>query len=670
MDNKVQAQNLGNGMLMLRFDDAAQPVFVEKKGKPYVLYGEKNDYPQYLLYLYNNSAKHSAIINGKVDYIVGKGWGLGVDDVDAPENASANAFIKQCNESGESLKTVTEKAALDMEIFNGAYLQVVRSKTGDIAGIYHLDYSTVRSNADNTKFFVSSCWVKYKPDGSYTTNNNPDDIEEFDAYDPNSTSGTQVLYLKKYHPGIDIYTLPGYRGSITWIEVDIEIGNYHLNNVKGGFFVNKLINFNNGVPAPEDKRTIEKMFEQKFGGVRGRKYMLAYNSNKDNAATVEDLNVAESDKLFDQLNKTTQQEIFTGHRVTSPMLFGVKTEGQLGGRSEMRDAYEAFQNTYVNARQQYLEEVINMVAEKKGITTPLVIQRTEPISFEFSESTQAQNMSKDEIREKMGLPPEQVQEATAAQKVIDAINSLSPLVANKVLDNLTSDELRGLVNLPPAAPGSLPQPSVTFSAQDDERDAGIFSEFGTPRSENNIIKSRKVLFTSDYVERMDFADTVLQLTTVQRGIVDILNRDPLTTQQILAEALGVDVQIINNAIRAMVAAGALKVTEKKVRGEVVVERKPVKEARKIIEEKQPVTRAIEVKYSYEGPKDDKNRAFCKKLLDLDRLYTRKEIELISTRLGYSVWMRRGGWYTVPGTNVHRPYCRHSWVSNVVVKNVA
>lgn len=663
----MNSVSLGNGMITMHFEDAAQPVFLEKKGKDYVYYGEKNDYPDYLLYLFNNSAKHSAIVNGKVDYVCGKGWGYEKTE-GAEDDVKADAFIISANKDGEDLNEVSMKAELDIEIFNGAYLQITWNKLKQIADIYHVDYTQVRSNKDNSEFYVSDEWVKYNPDGSYKTNNNPK-FERFPAFDPKNPKGTQILYVKKYHPGIDIYTLPTYRGSITWIEVDIEIGNYHLNNVKGGFFANKLINFNNGKPSEEEQAKIEKLVASKFSGVRGRKWMLSFNADATKAATVEDMNVAESDKLFDQLNKTTQQEVFAGHRITSPMLFGIKTEGQLGGRTEIREAFELFQNTYVNGRQQWLEKVFNMLAGYAGVKVPLTIQRTEPIASEFSEATQAQAMTQDEIREKMGMPAVEKKENDQAQATINAINSLSPLVANKVLESMTPDEIRALAGLPPAIPGSIPTPaqSSQFSAADDEMDAEAFAEFGTERKGLDPVSKKKVMFIDDQQEELHFAAEVDELTKIQADVLDLLTKDPLTTSEVIAKAIKSDVDYVNKVIRTLEDDGLIKVTEKKKQGETILERKPVKEAKKLLTENKPATKSVQIMYSYEGPQDSRNRPFCAKMLELDRLYTRKDIEAISNRLGYSVWARRGGWYTLPGTNEHRPFCRHSWFSNVVVK---
>ena len=61
------------------------PVFEERRGELFVNYGIENDYPYYLLNLYQRSTKHNAIVNGKVGFIIGKGWTC--------ENDNAAAFL-------------------------------------------------------------------------------------------------------------------------------------------------------------------------------------------------------------------------------------------------------------------------------------------------------------------------------------------------------------------------------------------------------------------------------------------------------------------------------------------------------------------------------------------------------------------------------------------------
>ena len=49
-----------------------------------------------------------------------------------------------------------------------------------------------------------------------------------------------------------------------------------------------------------------------------------------------------------------------------------------------------------------------------------------------------------------------------------------------------------------------------------------------------------------------------------------------------------------------------------------------------------------------------SRKFCRQMIRLNRLYTKKEIDTISARAGLDVWLYRGGWYK------NYPWCRHYW----------
>jgi hypothetical protein len=96
-----------NDLVILNFQEARQPEYREKRGKGYIEFGEKNDYPSYLLSLYNKSAKHNAIVKGKVNYIIGNGWKT--DEVDP----IAEQFIAQ----GRCLLTLKSLEVLTLKLF-------------------------------------------------------------------------------------------------------------------------------------------------------------------------------------------------------------------------------------------------------------------------------------------------------------------------------------------------------------------------------------------------------------------------------------------------------------------------------------------------------------------------------------------------------------------------
>ena len=131
---------------VLTFAEARQPEFKEKKGIDggYIKYGENNDYPEYIVDLYNKSSKHSAIIKSKVHYITGNGWSGEPD---------AQMFIDKVNRV-ESLNDLTRKVSLDVEIFGGAYLEVIWDLSGNLAELWHCDYTKIRTNNVKVRMFV------------------------------------------------------------------------------------------------------------------------------------------------------------------------------------------------------------------------------------------------------------------------------------------------------------------------------------------------------------------------------------------------------------------------------------------------------------------------------------------------------------------------------------
>jgi hypothetical protein len=664
---------------LFKFDQVPLPVYKEVKGKEYVYYGEKNDYPNYLLRIYNNSAKNNAIITGKVDYICGNGWTVKAED--EMQKAKAFGLIDRINTKEESLNELTKKLVTDLSIFGGYYLQVIWTKgTGEIAELYHVDYYKVRTNLDNSEFYVSDNWIK-------NDNVNPrPDFETYPAFDPNNTTGTQILYFKEYRAGANTYSLPDYRGAISYIELDISIGEYHLNTINNGMFSSKLINLNGGKVSQEEEDRIERQFKDKFSGSKNAgKFMLAFNDSKENEPSIVDLSGTELDKHFDLLNKTVQQEIFTGHKVTSPMLFGVKTEGQLGGRAELREASELFQNTYVNAKQQSLEEVVNYLLKFNDIIAELEIKKTEPIAFQFSEQIISTNMTQDEIREKLGLAPIEKKESQGSQDIINSLNSLSPLIATKVVESMDINELRSLIGLPTkveiVTPENIGQePAAAFSdhlhleCSISEHDADILKKFegkGVSKDKFKVIESSKMHFSSmeDFIKQDLFAE--YQLNDVQKKIINQIKRNDAVTIPQIAKAVGIDEASVISRINTLIDD---QVLVEKISREGLITRNVTRTGEAAIKRLEPVT-SFKVLYSYEERPNvpaakSGSRPLCEKLYGSGLFFTREEIQNISNQLGYSVFQLCGGWYTNPNTGRRTPFCRHEWKRNVVVEKTS
>jgi hypothetical protein len=645
-----------DNFLILNFAEARQPEYKERKGMGYMEFGEMNDYPNYLLDLYNKSAKHNAIIRGKVNYINGNGWKAGEGD------AIAESFIANPNPV-ESLFEISRKVETDIEIFGGSYVEVIWSQVGgQMSAIYHIDYTRVRTNEDNTQFWVKKDWKDRK-----------ENFEVYPAFNTNVRQGKQILYLKEYRPGLKAYALPGYMGALNYIESDIEVSKHVLGNAQTGFSASKMITLTNGDPSPEEKRNIERRFSDRFTGADGKKFILSFVNDASRKPIVDDLGASDLTKEdFGRVDSIIQQNIFAGHQITTPTLFGIQEPGQLGTRSQMRDAYEIFKNTYINDKQQYVEQVFTKLARIKGAVSDLNIIPVEPISYELSEAAILTVAPKEWILEKAGIDlskyqPEQTTEIQAGN-VNDSIKNLTgrqyqqvlriirQFGQGKITKEIAQTMLRSGYGLSDGEIDTMLGVNEEFSqAFSMDETIQIFSEYGVSRSEYNILEAKPLTFADVYDE-------------IDKQILTIIKAQPLTPPVDIAAALKISVDSVNERISKMIGRDIIKYNPNNGKRELT---KPLNE---LIDE--PVKTRFEVKYSYEWrndiPQNQRNtadhpsRPFCARLMEIDKLWDRKEIETLTLRLGYSVFDRRGGWWTTP-SGKHSPSCRHIWMRNIVVK---
>ncbi len=672
-----------DNLVILNFAEARQPEYREKKGSGYIEFGERNDYPSYLLSLYNKSAKHNAIVRGKVNYIIGNGWATKEAD------PAADAFIKKVNSFNESLNDLTRKVDIDIEVFGGAYMEVIWSEFGgQLTDINHIDYTKIRSNKDNTSFWYKQDWADRK-----------EKEQVLPAFSTTVRQGKQILYIKEYRPGLQTYSLPGYMGALNFIESDIEVSKHVLGNAQTGFSASKLITLPNGEPTPDEKRNIEKRFENRFTGSDGKKFILSFVQNADRKPIVEDLGASDLTKEdFSRVDTMIQQNIFAGHQITTPSLFGISEPGKLGSRSEMRDGYEIFKNTYVNDKQQFLEGIFNMLARLKGATQDIFIQPVEPISFEFSEQTIAQFAPKEWILEKMGIDaskylpvPDTV--APQEQSVNEHLKGLKGrewqnmqrIIREFTKGKITRDQAAAMLKSGYALSDDevntwlgSDEETAAFKKQmfSDDEVIAIFAEFGESATNYSTLKKKTVKFQS--VDAMDDFEGLMMefkeviLNDLEKSVIDLITKDKRITAEILAQVTNTELPVINEVLGKLEADGILKA---RTVGDVI-ERSPSKPLSKLAPGEKAKTTNFKVMYGYEWksqiPSNERNtpdhpsRPFCAKLMSLDKLYSRSDIEQITARLGYSVFDRRGGWWTMPDGE-HSPSCRHTWMSNIVIK---
>lgn len=400
---KYTMDKRGTKVITVELQQVKLPVFDEKiySGKPYVRYGEGNRFPEFLEMLANKSALHNAIITSKVGYAYGKG----LDASDIANDTLVEQFINHPNGS-ESLNDIYRKCIYDYILYGAFALNPIWSDDGtEIAQLYHCGIDKLRSGFKNMhgiveKYYYSDSWLK---NGSMS-------YIEVPAFSTSERNGSQILYVRDYRPSCSYYSLPDYVGALNSIATDCEVTNFHLSNIKNGMSPSKSITFVEGQPSEEEELAIRKQIGELYtGSDNGGKFMLSFVNDPDHAPKIETLGGDDLDEQFLQLESSVLQQILSGHRVTSPLLVGIRdTGGGLGNNTdELVSAYNLFNNTVIKPIQKRVVDTLNMLLKfvhkyNGGLLKPT---SNAPVEFTFSENTLLQIMTVDEMRAKIGLEP-------------------------------------------------------------------------------------------------------------------------------------------------------------------------------------------------------------------------------------------------------------------------
>lgn len=416
-----------DNLIVVNLSQIELPVMTEVRNNvDWVKFGENNDWPLKLQDYANRSALHNAIISGKVDHICGEGL-----TYEKNKDKKTDNFLMYANPN-ETMDEVFRKLVYDYVLYGGYALNVIWSKDRkSIAEVYHIDFAKIRSGKKNekemvTEYYYSKDWKNYRK-----SENTPIVIPAFDV---KSKEASQLIYYFDYRPGLDYYPLPSYVGAMSYIEIDVEISNFHLAHIKNGMSPNVMISFVNGIPTEEERKKIEKQIKEKYGTTdNAGKFILTFSDDSTRVPQVTTLTPSQLDKQFLQLQDTVLQNILSGHKVTSPMLVGIKEAGQLGGNNEILTSWELYFNNVITPMQQAVLKTMNKIGAING-TQELDINNKQPIKNSWSEGVLANILTRNELREVAGYEPieepvipEVTTEQMFAPKFIDINSDLSTL---------------------------------------------------------------------------------------------------------------------------------------------------------------------------------------------------------------------------------------------------
>lgn len=599
---------ISDNQFLLNFSAYTEtPQFIPNKRKDYVEYGPKNDYPQYLDKLFYESANHGSVVRSKVDFICGQGWKVNTQITTTEQQVLLKKRIGKVNSFYESLDDLTKYLVNDWKRYGWFAIQIIETLSGE-KYLYHIPVWKLRYHKDGQSIAYCDDWSVRKPEEH-------ESFQIFPFYSKHKKQENSIYIHKDMCEG-NFYPYPEYQAAINWIDADRNIGRFTSNSIENGFHGGYLINFVNGVPSVDEMEDIEARVKEKLSGPDGERIMINFSDGSDRKAEVVPLTPPDLHSVFIALRDTVQSQIFTAHRV-DPVLMGVKTEGQLGGRTEVIEKTEWLTNTYVRPNQKVLEDVFNFLYN----TDALKIELLKPIGREMSEGLMEKYLTPDEVRAFYGYEPTAQKEAMAACCFNETFSIPEDMgVPVEMVEVLFAEEVK------------------------------IIDEEGQFRADIN----------EDRV-RQNFAE----FTDLQKSILAIYKDNPDILLGEVADALDKELKVVENAVKQMQEKGAVEITED---GRVKIKREKTIE-RELEEE-------ITVMYRYvkradAPPLKTESRDFCKTMetFTRSRLLTRDEIDRLNNQTNdpkvRDVWTHRGGWYTNPTTKRSVPFCRHIWESVVV-----
>jgi len=345
------------------------PEVVELKNKDWVQYGVDNNYFNYIIDVNNNSTTCRAITIGISNMIYGKGLAAHDADKRPEQYAQMMSLFKK----SDLRKFINDYKVLGMAAFQLVY------QDGKVKEVHHFPMETLRAEKCNDEgeiegWYYSNHWDNLKP---------TEKPERIPAFGFGKANGVEMYVLKPYEAGKYYYSSPDWSSAMPYAVLEDEIGDYLINDCINGFSGTKVVNFNNGVPDPEKMQSIKSDVLGKLTGSRGEKVIVAFNNNSESKTTIDDIPLNDAPQHYQYLADECFRKLIVGHRVTSPMLLGIRegNDGLGNNAEEIKNATQLFDNIVIQCFQDQVIECIDAILSVNSIALDLYFKTLKPLDF-------------------------------------------------------------------------------------------------------------------------------------------------------------------------------------------------------------------------------------------------------------------------------------------------
>jgi capsid portal protein len=359
--------------------------------------------------LYYTSPLHSSIIDFKTNAIIGGGYELKVDEnATAVDKVEVYSIERRLNLK-KSLHTITK----DVLLHNRKYFILRFNSLGDLVGVKSIGSEKVRRDKDGENYFICDDWwsqIEIRPIKRYSKH----------------CKDTEQLYVYENHQvGQDIYPLPSYTSAFNWAFLDGEMSYLQKSNILNSIFPSFAMMFPKKPQGEEEKKAIKDTIERAKGAQNAGKAVAFFANNKEQLPTIESIPTNNLDNVFQVTTESIDSKICQAHTI-DPILMGIRVSGKLGSGSDIKQAYVIFEKNTIIPMRQVVEDIVNEILAIAKVKAELVINNYQIV-----------NEAIVEIDEKIS-------------NISNIINSVNPALATKIIEAMTTDELRDLIGLKPS----------------------------------------------------------------------------------------------------------------------------------------------------------------------------------------------------------------------------
>lgn len=382
----------------------------------YIRFGDDNLYPQLINQLYYTSPLHSSIVDFKTNAIIGGGYELKMDaDIKATEKVDVYAIEKRLN-----LKKTLNHITKDVLLHNRKYFILRFNSLGDLVGVKSIGAEKVRRDKDGENYFICDDWWSQI------------EIRPIKRYSKDCSDREQLYVYENLQVGQDIYPLPSYTSAFNWAFLDGEMSYLQKSNILNSIFPSFAMMFPKKPQGEEEKKAIKDTIERAKGAQNAGKAVAFFANNKDQLPTIESIPTNNLDNVFQVTTESIDSKICQAHTI-DPILMGIRVSGKLGSGSDIKQAYVIFEKNTIIPMRQTIEDIINEIFKIAGAKAEIVINNYQIV-----------NEAIVEIDDKIA-------------NISNIINSVNPALATKIIDSMTTDELRELIGLTPTTSNTTEQ---------------------------------------------------------------------------------------------------------------------------------------------------------------------------------------------------------------------